>query len=192
VERILKAGTTFHFANVTWIFTISVSTGQRCTQTLALTSLHSVATTQKGYSTYKTINCEMLILRLSKIVCHIHSFLTHITTHFVTLPTMIWVIRKLTMRMCVSMVSNLQFVYILMVLHVLANVFLASLLATSHSISLKMKLIYGHCFLGRRCIDWCPGTLSTSSVQHLSTSSSGTLQWQSSATSLCPTHYSLD
>jgi len=52
-----------------------------------------------------------------------------------------------------------------------------------------MKLIYRHSFLARRSIDWRTGAPNTTWAVLLSTSFSGTLQWQLPVTSLCPTLY---
>jgi len=132
----------------------------------------------------------MMILRSSMIVFHFHSFMNRITTLFFTLPTMIPAIQKPTAWRCVSIPSNHRFGHVFVVLHTWRTVQLASLLVTSISMSSTMKSIYGHRFLARRSIDLRTGASSTSSAQLLSTSFSGTLQWQPSVTSLRPTLYS--
>jgi len=53
-----------------------------------------------------------------------------------------------------------------------------------------MKSIYGHRFLVRSSIDYRTGASSTTWAEELSTSFSGTLRWQPSATSLLRTLYS--
>jgi hypothetical protein len=60
----------------------------------------------------------------------------------------------------------------------------------SISISSTLKCICGHRFLGRRSIEYCTGASSTAWVEVLPMSFSGTLWWQLSASSLCPTLYS--
>jgi len=52
-----------------------------------------------------------------------------------------------------------------------------------------MKLIYGDHVLARRCINWRTAASSTTWAELLSTSFSGTLRWQPSATWLRPTLY---